>query len=173
MTDVNYKILKSNIIKACKHEKCSVDPTAFKVDYKKLYELVEDINLVPILAGMEAEKICPRVIPYMNEYFDKSHLIWLSESKHMTTIAFIDAEYIDDTAMDLLEKLKMPKVDDPENDKVQAYAQLVANYPCYFATIVSYQNNAPTVVRPSYEIACRANKVTIKMSEYKYYHKDF
>lgn len=172
MTNVNYRVLKSNIIKACKSVKGG-DIVDFKIDFKKLCELVEDINLTPMCVGMNPVKMIPEIIPFMSEYFDKSHMEWLSDSKYHTTIAFIDSEYIDEKAAELLEKLKMPKVDDPDNDKVQVYAELVANYPCYFATIVSYKNNAPKVNRPSFEIACRANKVTIKMSDYQYNHKDF
>lgn len=170
MTNVNYRVLKSNIIKACVPAKHN--PVDFKVDYKKLCDLVRDINLEPIFVGMDPSRLKPEIVPFLSEYFDKSHMIWLSDDKYVTTIAFIDAEYIDDEVHELLEKLKMEQVDDPEDDKVKDYATLIANYPCYFATIVSYRNNDPNN-RPSYEIACRANKVVINMSNYQYNHKDF
>lgn len=172
MTDVNYKVLKSNIIKACRAVK-GLDPTDFKVDYNKLYELVEDNNLIPLCVGMDPVAVEPEVIPLMQEYFNKSHVLWLSKFMHTTTLCFMDAEYRDEKADDLLCKLRQPQVDDPDLDKVKVYAELIANYPCYFATIVSYKNNAPGKGnRPSFEVSCRANKVVIKMSDYKYYHKD-
>lgn len=173
MTDVNYKTLKSNIIKACRGVK-GIDPTDFKVDYNKLYELVEDTNLIPLCVGMNAEPVNPEIIPFMSEYWNKSHMLWMSRTMHTTTICFLDAEYRDEKADDLLAKLIQPQADDPELDKVKVYAELIANYPCYFATIVSYKSNAPGKSnRPSFEVACRANKVTIKMEDYKYNHKDF
>lgn len=172
MTNVNYRVLKSNIIKACKAVRGD-DPIEFKVDYKKLCELVEDINLVPLCVGLNPTKLIPDVIPFMNEYFDKSHMEWLSDVQYFTTLIFIDSEYVNEDVIELLNLLRMPRVDDPENDKVKVCAKLVANYPCYFANVISYKNNSPSATRPSFEISCRANKVTIKMSDYKYNHKDF
>ena len=173
MTTVNYRTLKSIIIKACKNKKGG-HPANFYINFDKLTELSEEINLVPMFVGLDPVKMIPEVIPFMSEYFDKSHLVWLSDSKFHTTITFIDKEYIDDKAAELLDKLKTLQVDDPELDKVQVYSELIANYPCYFATIVSYKSNSPkSGNHPTYEIACRANKVTIKMSDYQYNHKDF
>lgn len=172
MTNVDYKLVKNNIIKSCVATKD--DPTKFYIDFVKLKELVEDLNIVPVNIGMEPHRLSEDDIPYMVEYFNKSHVEWLSKYKHMTTICFVDMEYKDDKLEAFMEALLTDKVDDPSIDKTEVMAQIAANYPCYFATIVSYQNTAPNCnKRPYYEIACRANKVVIKMSDYKYYHKDF
>ena len=123
---------------------------------------------------MVAKKLVPEQIPFLQEYFNKTHLEWLSDSKYVTTIAFIDSEYLDEKAIELMNKIATPQVDDPEDDKVKDFALLVTTYPCYFSTIVSYHNNSPKMSNKiSYEIACRANKVVIKMSDYQYNHKDF
>lgn len=172
MNNVSYRVLKSNIIKACRQTK--EKSIEFVVDYKKLKDLVEDINLVPMFVGLESKRLDPELVPYLSEYFDKSHMTWLSDSKFCTVITFIDAQSIDEKAQELLDSLHVTHVDDPENDNVANYAALISNYPCYFATIVSYKNNSPTYSdKPSYEIACRANKVTIRKSDYQYNSKDF
>ena len=141
--------------------------------FNKLQSLAAEMNLIPLFVGMDPVPMKPEVIPYMSEYWNKSHMLWLSKGMHMTTICFMDAEYKDEKAEDLLNKLQQPQVDDPDLDKIKVYSEIISTYPCYFATIVSYKNCAPNKGnRPSFEIACRANKVTIKSEEYKYYHKD-
>lgn len=169
MNNVNYKNLKSNIVKACKATKQNT--VEFVIDYDKLKDLVEDINLIPINVGMQSSRLLPVQVPYLGEYLNKSHMMWLSENKFITVVAFIDSTSVDDNAKDLLEKLNTPQVDDPEDDKVKDFAELIANYPCYFATVISYQNNSPSL-GVTYEIACRANKVVIRDPNYKYNHKD-
>lgn len=172
MNNVNYKVLKSNIIKTCKQSKeYSME---FNVNYNKLKDLVSDINLVPINVGMKSKVVKPEIIPYLSEYFEKSHLSWFTDGKFYTVLTFVDTESLDDEAKSLLEKVAMNQEDDPDNDRTNDMATLVANYPCYFATIVSYQNNDPNRIgKPSYEIICRANKVVIKNSDYQYNPKDF
>lgn len=175
MTNVNYKTLKSNIIKACR----AFDPhcngaVKFEVDYSTLSDLVEDTGLVPLNVGMSSEKVVPDIILYLSEYFEKKQLSWFTDNKHYTVIAFIDAEAIDKKASKLIKNLNKPQVDDPEDDKVNDIATLIAEYPCYFATIVSYRSNDPKRAgKLSYEIVCRANKVVIKSSDYQYNPKDF
>lgn len=172
MTNISYGTLKSNIIKAC--SQVSPCHMAFKVDFRKLTDLVEDNNIKPINIGMNSSRIEPNIIPYISEYFEKTHLSWFSEGKYYTVITFIDTTSIDNRARDLIEKINIPQERDPDIDKVNAYATLIAEYPCYFATIVSYQNNNPKRIgKPSYEIVCRANKVVIKSSDYQYNPKDF
>ena len=173
MNNVNYKILKSCIIKACKQVKQGY--MDFTVDFNKLTSAVKDLKLTPISPiGGNAKIVQPEVIPYLSEYFEKTHLSWFSDSKFFTVITFIDSDSIDEKAQSLLDNLKSNQEDDPDNDKVKALATLVAEYPCYFATIVSYQNGDPDRIgRPSYDILCRANKVIIKSSDYQYNPKDF
>lgn len=173
MNSVNYKILKSCIIRSCKQVKQGY--MDFNVDFSKLSTLVKDLKLTPIdPIGYNAKIVRPEVIPYLSEYFEKSHLSWFSNSKFFTVITFIDSDSIDEKAQNLLDNIKLNQQDNPDNDKVKALAILVAEYPCYFATIISYQNGDPDRIgRPSYDIVCRANKVVIKASDYQYNHRDF
>ena len=84
---------------------------------------------------------------------------------------FIDTTSLNKTALDLIEELKS---EDPTIDRTGIVSNLVANYPCWFATVVSYQSNNPKYLgKPSYEIKCRANKVVITNSDYQYNPNDF
>jgi hypothetical protein len=172
MNNVDYKVLKSCIIRSCTPVRDG--SIEFRVNYDKLLHSVDDINLLPLNVGMCPKKVIPEMIPYLSEYFEKTNLSWFTENKYSTVITFIDTESIDEEAQRLIDKLHMKQVDDPSNDKVNDMATLVANYPCYFATIVSYRNDDPKRSgKPSYEIKCRANKVVIKSSDYQYNPKDF
>ena len=65
------------------------------------------------------------------------------------------------------------QVNDPDLDKVNTLAKIIANYPCYFATVVSYESNDPMREgKPTYTIGCRANTITIEHEKYKYQHAD-
>lgn len=168
MTNVSYKVLKSNIIKA-------LDPIIegsmqFVVDYPKLSDLTEEMNLLPLNVGLESAQILPDLIPYLSEYFYDTQLEWIDNTKFSTVLTFIDTTGLDRVALDLLDDLKSEETD---IDRTKIVAKLVADYPCYFATIVSYQNNNPKYLgKPSYEISCRANKVVIRSSDYQYNPKD-
>lgn len=173
MNNVNYRVLKSNIVKSCKQT--NPNTMNFKVNFDKLTSLVSDIGLTPITpVGAEAKRAIPENIPFISEYLVKNRLAWLTDAKHFTIITFIDSESIDEKAQGLLDLIAQDQIEDPENDKVNNIATLVAEYPCYFALIVSYENNDPSRIgRPSYEIICRANKVVIRDPNYQYNPKDF
>jgi hypothetical protein len=170
---VIYKDLKDNIVRSCKQTKeFSME---FRINFEKLATLVSDMSLIPIEpVGGTAKRVKPENIPYLSEYFEKSYLSWFDDSKYFTALTFIDSDSIDEKATHLLNKLKQDQADDPDNDKVKDMATLVAEYPCYFATVVSYQNNDPSRLgKATYEIVCRANKVVIKSSDYQYDPVDF
>ena len=169
MVNVNYKDLKSNIIKAL--SQISEGSMQFFVNLNKLSDLTEDMHLLPLNVGLESKQIMPGLIPYLSEYFEKTQLSWIDAEKFSTVIVFIDTTSLNKTALDLIDQLRS---DDLDIDRTKIVATLVADYPCYFATIVSYQNNNPKYFgTPSYEIVCRANKVVIKSSDYQYNPKDF
>lgn len=169
--NVSYRVLKSNVIKACRQVG---DSMKFEVDYEKLKELTEDIGLIPVKVGMESKRVDDILVPYLSEYFEKTKLSWFTNSKYSTIVCFVDASAVDSECRELLAKMHIPREDDPDIDHVNIYATIVAKYPCYFANIISYHNEDPRRGgRPSYEIACRANKVVIKSSNYQYNPKDF
>lgn len=177
MNNVNYKALKSIIIKSCKSmKKCDCDCPAmkFEVDFEKLSDLANEMGLTPLKVGLISKPAHPQNIPFLSEYFEKEKLSWFSDSKFFSVLTFIDNESIDEKAQNLIDLLASDPIDTPENDKVKNIATLVAEYPCYFATVVAYQNNDPNRAgRPSYEIICRANKVVIRNADYQYNYKDF
>ena len=177
MNNVNYKALKPIIIKSCKSMRkndCECNPMKFEVDFEKLTTLAIEMGLTPLYNGLISKSVHPQNIPFLSEYFEKEKLSWFSDAKFFTVLTFIDTESIDEKAQNLIDLLASDPIETPENDKVKNIATLVAEYPCYFATVVSYQNNDPNRTgRPSYEIVCRANKVVIRNADYQYNYKDF
>jgi hypothetical protein len=138
-----------------------------------LTKAVANMGLTPIFTNLNAKKVIPENIAFLGEYFEKTRLSWFNDGKHFTVVSFIETESIDERATELLEKLKVPEVDDPENDKVADLSELLANYPCYNAVTVSFRNDDPKRAgNPSYIIVIRANKVVIKSSDYQYNAKD-
>jgi hypothetical protein len=172
MQNVDYKNLKQCIIKSCSPEQISYS-NKFKVNLDKLTSLLADYNLIPIPVGEASKPVVKEVIPFISEYFEKKRLLWFSEEKQFTVLTFVDAENLSEYDIDKINNLAIDQTADPEYDKTHAMAEIVANYPCYFATVVSYKNNDPkNFGRLFYEIVCRANKVVIKSSDYQYNHRD-
>lgn len=172
--NIDYKTLRNRIIRStiCKGNGI-VD---FQVDFNKLSSQVEELGLTPIHFGLDATRITPGIIPYLNEYFKDENLTWITDNKFYTAISFINTNYIDEKAQEYLDKLKVPQVDDPNIDRVNIVANLLAKYPCYTATIISYKSNNPRFIKsvsPSYVIQIRANKIIIENSNYQYNYKDF
>ena len=69
MTNVDYKVLKSCIIKSCspkfKHS------LGFKIDFDKLVEEAGAMNLVPVYVGLSSRLITPEDIAFIGEYYEK------------------------------------------------------------------------------------------------------
>lgn len=167
---VDYKSLKREIIKGLRYNQNSV---IFDVDYPVINENVSELGLQMIPMFEPATIIEPKDIPFLSEYFVGNALSWIDRYKAFTTLTFIQTDYIDNEARELLYQVMTPPTEDPNFDFTAAMSKLVANYPCYFATIVSYMSNDPSRMnRPTYEIACRGNKVVIRSSAYKYNPKD-
>lgn len=171
---VDYKALKNRIIKSCKATgNGTVD---FIVEFDKLMELVVELGVTPICSGLNAHRVAPEHIPYLNEYFKDENLSWFTSSKFFTGLSFIKTEYIDERAQELLNKMNTSQINDPCIDKVHCLAELLAYYPCYSATVVAYKSNNPKFLnsnKPTYLIQIRANKVIITNSDYQYNYKDF
>ena len=174
MINVDYKVLSDLIRRCCKQQHKHTPSMEFYVEYNKLVDLVADYNLLPVKIGTRSKKVIPDVIPFISEYYEKSNLAWYSEGKHIVELTFMDVTGLDDEARRIIADLNTPQIDIPDEDKVRDMAKLVADYPCYFALVTSYQNNDPRLKnRPSYTVSCRANKVVIKSSDYQYNPKDF
>ena len=171
---VDYKVLKDLIRRACRQKHKNSKSMEFFVDLDRLADLVIDLQLIPVAVGLHSKKVDPNVIPFVSEYHEKTDLSWYSEGKFYTVLTFMDNTGLDDKARKIMERIATPQIDDPLDDKVHDIAYLIANYRCYFALVTSYQNNDPRFIdRPSYTVACRANKVVIKDPDYQYNPKDF
>lgn len=172
--NIDYKALKNRIIRSC--EATANGTVDFVVDFVKLSEMVDELGVTPLCFGLDARRVKPEEIPFLNEYFKDENLSWFTDSKFYTVLSFIKTDYIDDHAHALLHKLKVPQSADPTIDKVNCAAELLANYPCYSATVVAYKSNNPKFLnsqKPTYLIQIRANKVIITNSNYQYTYKDF
>ena len=171
--NVDYRILKNKIIRSCKP--VGKEIADFEVDFDRLVENCAELHIVPIYFGLEAKRVTPVNIPFLNEYFKDENLSWFNSAKFLTVLSFIHTDSIDEKAEELLAKLRRDQVDDPADDKVNDVAELLANYPCYSAVVVGYKSNNPKYIKagkPSFVIQIRANKVTISNSDYQYNYKD-
>lgn len=172
--EIDYKVIKSNIIKACRSkDKSSIGKNNFSIDYEKLNNLVSDYGLTVINTNLKhSDMIRPSDIVSISEYFKDKQLAWFDSKKQFMYVIFVKTDAIDENLTELLnfanEDLEFENV-----DRVAAVAQIVSNYPCYFATVVSYESNDPIRFdKPSYMIGCRANTVAVKQDVYKYNEKD-
>lgn len=160
---VEYSSIKSNIVKACKatHK----EEPSFIVNYEKLNRSINNIGLTMLNVGTKSERVNPKDIPFMSEYFVGKDLQWLDEDKDHTTLVFVDNDAIDDTLSSLIKDLE--DFNDRDIDRTKTISNIVANYPCYFAEVVSYVRNDPNYFGElSYHIICRANKVIIRSVGY-------
>lgn len=172
--NVDYRILRHRIIKSC--VQVSQGTMDFRVDYNKLLESCDELNLVPLFSGLDAHHVRSELVPFLNEYFKGENLSWFTDDMFCTAISFIRKDYIDEHVQEVLDKLRLPQTEDPTDDKVNHVAELLAKYPCYNVTIVAYKSNNPKYLKlgkPSYVVQIRANKIIIEDPSYQYNYKDF
>lgn len=159
---VNYNLLKNAIIRAAKaKEKGSI---GFTINPDELAENLKQ-NEVPLTVvpsiGMDSAPVKMEDVLYLSEFFKGEKLSWISEEKQFTTIVFALKSEESDSLIEAIETEP-----DEDIDRVNAISELIANYPCYIVSIVSYVSNDPKRIgKPSYEIKCRANTVSIKMEK--------
>ena len=164
---MNYKTLKRLIARSA--ERTSKYTVDFKIDIDNLNNELTELELVCVPYGLDARRISLGDLPLVSEYFREDKMNWISKEKFLTSLIFIDSNKVDEYLLELFEALNTNTEDNPDIDKISIIAEIIGTYPCYFALVVSYQNNSPNSVgRNSYYIACRANKVIIKDPEYVY-----
>lgn len=169
--DVSYQSIKSAIIKSCRQ--LHKNDIEFIVDYDRLSRNVDDIGLTVVNTGFKCKPIRQDDIIPISEFFKKQKLAWITEKKYFTQLVFVRSDAIDEELSTLLSQMHQTQVNDPDLDKVNTLAKIIANYPCYFATVVSYESNDPMREgKPTYTIGCRANTITIENEKYKYQHAD-
>ena len=173
---IDYNDIKLAIEKSAKrNDKVSRD-LAFTVDPNRLDSLLNNQNITVVRKCLDSRPVSLTSIPLLSEYFTKSRLAWFNEDKEFTTYIFVrsDIDLPKEQADRLLEILHIlndedRQDEDPNTDEIKLLAELVAYYPCYFATTVSYAKDEPgKYPKLSYSIVCRANKIVIASERYKY-----
>lgn len=170
---LDYNIIKKSIIKSTKSlgegDICNL---RFRVNIKKLTEMLSDINLIPINVGSDSKPIKIDNVPLLSEQFKGQKLKWLSEDREFTTLVLVSYDKsngIDDELENKLATLSIPREDCPSIDRVNTLSDIIAEYPCYLATVVSYQSNDIRFIgRPSYGIVVRANSIVIRSELYRH-----
>lgn len=158
MANVEYKELRRSIIRGCRANGNGIE---FHIDYERMVELASQFNLLPLKMNLDSKQIEEGDIPFISEYFEKQRLAWISGEKFFTVITFVDKDAITPEDQETIDIINSDE--ETEYDIPNCVASIIASLPCYFATIVSYNSNDPKRInRPTYDIVCRANKVTIR-----------
>ena len=147
--------------------------TDFVIDYSKLNAEVAEYGITAIPCSLMSKRIEVSDVPYISDYFKGERLTWVDKFKQYGTVVFINNDCLTDEIREMIAQLYVSVVDNPEIDKQNIVAKILALYPCYTALIVSYKSS--DIKKANYlctEIVCRANTVTIKQDNYKYHHED-
>ena len=169
---VDYNLIKKAICRSASQITRGLLP--FKVDLEKLNPSIADLQLVALPNFYVSEPVTRREIPFMSEYFKDQKLKWFNRSRQYCVLTFVPVDRIDDELERKIGILKRSnEVSDPDVDPVDIMADIIADYPCYNATVVGYQSNDPNFIgRNSYSIVIRANKNVITDPEYQYNNED-
>ena len=171
MTKVDYKTLKSIIVKSC--FKTGNYTNDFRIDLEKLNTSLEEQKLIALPVGLNAEQVKPEDMYAVAEYFTGENLRWFDSAKYLTTIICVDATDVDYEVQSRIDKLYFSRQDDPSVDHIKIIADILSTLHCYYVMIVSYNSNDPgRAGKNTYYINCRANKVVLKDPNYVYNPKD-
>ena len=163
---VNYTTLKKAIRKSTMQGK-GID---FRFDFEKLNENVAECGLTAIPNDIRSRRVNPEDVAYLGEFFKATDLQWIDQYKHMSSLIFIKTDSIDEKAAELIEDMKKPQIDYPDIDKVETLTKLLALYPCYTASVISYKSSDPKRYGLlCTEIICKANMITIQDDNNKYH----
>lgn len=166
---LDYKILKKKILKAVRQPGKTIE---FVVNAKQLDTLVRPLGLGFVYNDFQSEQVTGSNIPLLSEYFKQEKLSWFNRSRHFSTLTFVDLESLDEKGNKILEELQSKdRSEDPSFDRADYVAELLAYYPCYNATVVSYRSDDPERLgKNSYTIIIRANINAILKQQHDYYH---
>lgn len=166
----NYPVDYAELKKAIR--KCAIPGKGieFIIDFEKLNELVAEYGLTAVENKIKSRRVNPEDVVYVAEFFKDNDLRWVDQYKHMSSVIFIKTDAIDDEACELMEDLKKPLIDFPEIDKVACLTTLLAKYPCYTASIISYKSTDPKRLGLlCTQIVCKANLVLIRQDNALYH----
>lgn len=171
MKRINYPVDYATLKKAIRKSAVATDGLNFFIDFEKLNSLVAESGLTVVPNMVKSRRLTREDVAFIGEFFRGKDLEWINQYKALSSVIFIKTESIDDRALALMHEMTKPQIEDPDIDKVNVVATLLANYPCYTAAIVSYKSNdLKRRADLCYEIVCKANKVTID-TDNKEYHK--
>lgn len=169
---LDYSLIKKDIIKAC--DQLNEVALDFTVDEEKLNNLVKKSGLVYLNTNAKSRFVTSYDIPLISEYFKKQKLSWFNRSRQFVSLSFITEDSIDERAQKIIEDLyDKTRVDNPNFDRTEAMADLLADYPCYNAVVVAYRSDDPNRLgKNSYTIIIRANINVISSPDYEYNNQD-
>lgn len=169
---LDYNMVKKYIIKAC--DQLNEVALDFLIDEEKLNNLVKQCGLVYLNTTAKSRFVTSSDIPLISEYFKKQKLSWFNRSRQFVSLSFITENSIDERAQKIINDLyDKTRVDDPNFDRTEAMADLLADYPCYNAVVVAYRSDDPNRLgKNSYTIIIRANVNVISSPDYEYNNQD-
>jgi len=169
---INYTELKKAIIRVCKQDGRNV--LNFSINGEKMNTAAKDFGLIFLQNAFKSEQVTSANIPLIGEYYKKEKLAWFNRSRQFMVLSFVMEDKLDDKGRKLVAMLyDKNRSKDPAFDRSDIVAELLAYYPCYSATVVSYKSEDPDRIgRNSYNIVVRANINAILMEEEEYYNPD-
>jgi len=166
---VNYVDLSNAIRKAAIQGK-GLD---FTFDFNVLAAEIENMSLLVVHNDIKSKRIGPEDIVYLGEFFKKTKLTWLDHYKFFSSLVFVRTDVpgaLDEEFYELMADMEADQMEHPDIDKGETLAKIIAKYPCYVSSVVSYKNNdIKKFGTISFEIVTKANLVTINIDNEKYH----
>lgn len=145
----------------------------FTFDFDKLAIAVEKSSLLVVPNDIKSKRIGPEDIVCLGEFFKKTKLEWLDHFKFYSTLVFVRTDVpgaLDEEFYELMDEMRADQLLNPDIDKAEVLAKILAKYPCYVAMVVSYKNqDIKKFGTISFEVVCKANLVTINIDNAKYH----
>lgn len=172
----NYKVDYVKLSKCIRDSLIQGRTIDFEFDFDKLAAGVAEYDLLVVPNPVKSKRIGPEDIVFIGEFFKGDKLSWIDHHKYYSSLVFVRTDVegaLDEEFYELMEDMKKPLIDNPDIDKAETLARILAKYPCYVATVVSYKNaDIKRTGLLNTEIICKANTVTIKLDNYEYHHED-
>ena len=167
----NYKVEYGALKRAIRKSLIQGKGIDFSVDFDLLNANISDLGITAIEYRTKSKHVNPEDVAYLGEFFRQSDLAWINKFRQYSSIVFINNDYIDDEARELMEDIKTPLIDNPDLDKVEIMSTLLSKYPCYIASVISYKStDTKRLGILCTEVICKANLATI-MKDNETYHK--
>ena len=170
----SYRLLKKLIKENCKDD--PNEPLKFIVNFAGLEAALEknNIGICLVYNGTRSKYINQDSIVLLSQQYNGDRLKWFDSHKQYTALVFVRKDAVDEVARRIMRELRNQREGEKDAiDRVALIAELIANYPCYIANIVSYKGNNPERIgRNSYTINVRANLIQRQDEQYTYNAED-